>query len=46
MHETKKAVQREHKDRLFRLIFQDKEDLLDLYNAVNGTEHENVKQQY
>lgn len=45
-HETKKAVQREHKDRLFRLIFQDKEDLLDLYNAVNGTEHENVKQQY
>ena len=33
---TRKAVQREHKDRLFRLIFKDKEDLLDLYNAVNG----------
>ena len=39
---TRKTVQREHKDRLFRLIFQDKEDLLDLYNAVNGTEYENA----
>ncbi|MEI3524794.1 MAG: hypothetical protein V8Q27_00700 [Eubacteriales bacterium] len=39
---TKKPVQREHKDRLFRLVFRDKEDLLDLYNAVNGTEYENA----
>ena len=37
---TRKAVQREHKDRLFRLIFKDKEDLLDLYNAVNDTDYE------
>ena len=42
-HGTRKQVQREHKDRLFRLIFQDKEDLLDLYNAVNGTDYENTK---
>ena len=40
---TRKAVQREHKDRLFRLIFKDKEDLLDLYNAVNGTDYENAE---
>ncbi len=39
---TGKAVQREHKDRLFRLIFHDKEDLLALYNAVNGTDYEDV----
>ncbi len=38
----RKEVQREHKDRLFRLIFKDKEDLLDLYNAVNGTDYENA----
>ena len=37
-HGTRKPVQREHKDRLFRLIFQDEEDLLELYNAVNGTD--------
>ncbi len=41
-HGIRKAVQREHKDRLFRLVFRDKEDLLDLYNAVNGTEYENA----
>ncbi len=27
---------RQYKDRLFRLIFQDKKDLLSLYNAVSG----------
>ena len=26
---------RKYKDRLFRLVFSDKKDLLDLYNAVN-----------
>ena len=31
------AVNREYKDRLFRFVFQKKEDLLSLYNAVNGT---------
>lgn len=28
---------RQYKDRLFRLVFSKKEDLLSLYNAVNGT---------
>ena len=41
-HGTRKPVQREHKDRLFRLIFQDEEDLLELYNAVNGTDYQNT----
>ena len=41
MQETKKTVNREHKDRLFKLVFQKKEDLLDLYNAVNGTDYDN-----
>ena len=26
-----------YKDRLFRFLFQNKRDLLDLYNAVNGS---------
>ena len=30
-------VNREYKDRLFKFSFQDKADLLELYNAVNGT---------
>ena len=28
---------RKYKDRLFRFLFQDKKDLLELYNAVNGS---------
>ena len=32
---------RKYKDRLFRLIFQDKEELLELYNAVNDTNYDN-----
>lgn len=31
---------RKYKDRLFRFAFQDKKDLLELYNAVNGTDYE------
>lgn len=30
------------KDRLFRFIFQDKKDLLDLYNAVNQSDYTNI----
>lgn len=30
---------RTYKDRVFRMIFKDKEKLLELYNAVNGTNH-------
>lgn len=37
---TKQPINRKHKDRLFRLAFQDRRDLLDLYNALNGTDYE------
>lgn len=30
---------RQHKDRLFRMVFREKEDLLSLYNAVNGSHY-------
>ena len=39
MSETK--VNTQHKDRLFKKVFEAKEDLLSLYNALNGTEHDN-----
>lgn len=32
---------RQHKDRLFRLIFRDKKELLSLYNAMNQTNYTN-----
>lgn len=34
-------VNRKYKDRLFRKIFQDKEELLQLYNAINNTSYTN-----
>ena len=34
----------EYKDRLFRLVFQDKKDLLSLYNAVNKSSYENPEE--
>lgn len=34
-------VNREHKDRLFKLTFREKSDLLQLYNAVNGSSYDN-----
>lgn len=39
--EKTQPVNRRHKDRLFRFAFQDKKDLLELYNAVNGTDYPN-----
>lgn len=33
-------VNRRYKDRLFRFLFRNKKDLLDLYNAVNGSSYE------
>ena len=44
MEETKTTGNRvnlKYKDRLFKLIFQRKEDMLQLYNAVNGTDYQN-----
>ncbi|MGN0409825.1 MAG: hypothetical protein ACI4E3_05415 [Candidatus Fimousia sp.] len=35
----KTIVNKKHKDRLFRRLFQEKKDLLDLYNAVNQTDY-------
>ena len=36
-------VARNHKDRLFRMIFREKKELLSLYNAVNGTFYTNAE---
>ena len=33
------TVNRNYKDRLFRLVFREKKDLLDLYNAIRGTNY-------
>ena len=33
------TVNRKYKDHLFRMIFQDKKDLLELYNAVNNSSY-------
>ena len=39
---TENKVNRNYKDTVFRMLFQDRENLLSLYNAVNGTVYENV----
>lgn len=46
-HDNKKEIassniKKNYKDTLFRMIFQEKENLLNLYNAVNGTLYTNV----
>ena len=38
-NETRPAVNRTYKDTLFRMIFSDKQGLLQLYNALNGTDY-------
>lgn len=41
----RKQVHREVKDRLFRFLFtQDREALLELYNALNGTDYQDASQ--
>ena len=35
------TVRRTYKDSLFRMVFREKEELLTLYNAINGTSYEN-----
>ncbi len=37
-----KTVNREYKDALFKRCFEDKHDLLELYNALNDTTHTNA----
>ena len=41
MEEKEQKVERRYKDTLFRCIFSDRKNLLSLYNAVNGTHHDN-----
>ena len=41
MTDERNNVNREYKDRLFKLFFREKEYLLQLYNAVNGTDYAN-----
>ena len=36
-----KSVRRDYKDTVFRMLFNDKKELLALYNAVNGTHYDN-----
>ena len=38
------AVNKKYKDRLFRMIFNQKEELLELYNALNGTKYDDPQQ--
>ena len=46
MTETKNEIRvaKNHKDRLFRMIFREKKELLSLYNAVNGTSYTNAEE--
>lgn len=37
-------VQRNYKDTLFRMLFKEKENLLSLYNALNGTAYMNAEE--
>lgn len=36
--------QKNYKDTVFHMIFKNKENLLSLYNAVNGTNHQNPEE--
>lgn len=41
---SKSYVNLHHKDRLFRYLFRDRKHLLELYNALNGTDYQNEKE--
>ena len=41
---TELKANRQYKDRVFRMIFNSREKLLELYNAMNGTDYENVEE--
>ena len=38
---SENSTNRQYKDRLFKKVFSTKEDLLSLYNAINGTDYDN-----
>ena len=37
-------VNRNYKDTIFRMLFSDRENLLSLYNAINGTSYDNSEE--
>lgn len=37
-------IRRKYKDRLFQKVFEDRKDLLELYNAMNGTHYTNPEE--
>ena len=41
MAENQLTTNRQYKDRLFHFLFREKQDLLSLYNAVNGSAYDN-----
>ncbi len=41
---SEEHVNRKYKDSVFRMAFKDKKELLSLYNAINGTHHENPEE--
>ena len=41
--ETTVTANREHKDKVFRLLFNNKKNLMDLYNALNKSNYTNEK---
>ena len=41
MVKTTPTANRNYKDTIFRKLFSDRENLLSLYNAINGTAYEN-----
>lgn len=44
MKKVNTVVERTYKDRIFRLIFKEKKELLSLYNAIGGTAYENPEE--
>ncbi|MCM1121879.1 MAG: hypothetical protein NC416_04790 [Eubacterium sp.] len=42
MREKETNAQRNYKDTVFRMLFKEKENLLSLYNALNGTDYTDV----
>lgn len=40
-HKEKKSVNRNFKDSVFRMLFRNKQNLLSLFNAINGTNYQN-----
>ena len=44
MQSNTPTANRKYKDTIFRMLFSDRENLLSLYNAVNGTAYENSEE--